>query len=411
MGIWLLVPEHLRLGTWDLLQGWSAQPGCCVEPRLALQLVHEAALCVSGVRQGRTLSQKGFELANGLPFVASAQAIHKLLEAHTIKEAQALQVALGHLRRASGHYEGKLLAIDPHHMHSHTKRQTRRHRHNEKAQAVKTIQTFFCLDADTHHPIAFTMASSAKTVTQATPELLNMTADILKPAPGQALVLADKEHCTAKLFEYAAHKTPFDLLAPMANTPQLKKQLKRIPPEAFTERWAGLATAQRNYQFSKHPDLALHQIIQRCGEGQKDLHLNAFVCTAPCDEIRLLTQEFPKRWHIEEFFNTHQALGWKRAGTLNLHIRYGHATMALLAQAVLHQLRQRKAIPWLNGTQATWPKPYSTALMVISESMMTLFLLPTTMSKMPTNFAPTTKTFRKSSPKRISTPISRGYTT
>src|SRR5213594_2647800 len=26
LGLWLLVPEHLRLGTWDLLRTWSAEP-------------------------------------------------------------------------------------------------------------------------------------------------------------------------------------------------------------------------------------------------------------------------------------------------------------------------------------------------------------------------------------------------
>ncbi|HEV3024783.1 MAG TPA: hypothetical protein VGX76_20040 [Pirellulales bacterium] len=35
-GLWLLVAEHLRLGTWDLLRTWTGQPGDCVEPRLAL---------------------------------------------------------------------------------------------------------------------------------------------------------------------------------------------------------------------------------------------------------------------------------------------------------------------------------------------------------------------------------------
>lgn len=345
MGIWLLAPEHLRLGTWDLLQGWSGLPGPRVEPRLALQLVHEAALCISGVRAGRTLSQKGFELANGLPFVASDNAIHQLLDAHTVEQSQALQVALGQLRRASGHYDGRLLAIDPHHMRSHTKRQTRRHRHNEKERAVKTVQTFFCLDADTCQPLAFTMSSSAKTVTQGAPQLLGMAAAILKSPENQTLVLADKEHCTEKLFDHVLHETPFDFLAPMPNTPQQKKQLQRIPSEEFIERWSGLATAQRPYQFSKRPEFELHQIVQRCGECPEDYHLNAFVCTALRDEIQVLTQEFPKRWHIEEFFNANQALGWKRAGTLNLHIRYGQATMALIAQAAIHQLRQRIGQP------------------------------------------------------------------
>lgn len=67
-----LVAEHLRLGTWDLLCGWTGQPTLRPEPRWAMQLVHEAAICTTGVRAQRTLQQRGgFELANGLPFVAT----------------------------------------------------------------------------------------------------------------------------------------------------------------------------------------------------------------------------------------------------------------------------------------------------------------------------------------------------
>jgi hypothetical protein len=58
VGMWLLLPEHLRLGTWDLLCGWSQAAPETLEPRLALQLVHEAALCTCSRRQGRSLSQK-----------------------------------------------------------------------------------------------------------------------------------------------------------------------------------------------------------------------------------------------------------------------------------------------------------------------------------------------------------------
>ena len=51
-GLWLLVAEHLRLGIWDLLCGWSGQPPDSVAPRLALQLVHEAALCGARSKTG-----------------------------------------------------------------------------------------------------------------------------------------------------------------------------------------------------------------------------------------------------------------------------------------------------------------------------------------------------------------------
>jgi hypothetical protein len=59
-----------------------------------------------------------------------------------------------------------------------------------------------------------------------------------------------------------------------------------------------------------------------------------------------LTVHYPQRWHVEEFFKFNQALGWQRAGTLNLNIRYGQMSMALLAQAAIHQMRQRLGQPF-----------------------------------------------------------------
>ena len=53
LGIWLLVPEHLRLGTWELLMGWTGQPGHTVQPRLALQLVHRAGTLNLNIRYGQ----------------------------------------------------------------------------------------------------------------------------------------------------------------------------------------------------------------------------------------------------------------------------------------------------------------------------------------------------------------------
>ena len=46
VGIWLLIPEYLRLGIWDILKSWSRMPDEQVETRLALQLVNEAILHV-----------------------------------------------------------------------------------------------------------------------------------------------------------------------------------------------------------------------------------------------------------------------------------------------------------------------------------------------------------------------------
>lgn len=345
VGLWLLLPEHLRLGTWDLLCAWAHARPEEVAPRLALQIIHEAALCHCNLRCGRTLSQKGFEVANGLPWVGSDQAIHDLLEARTVADALALQVALGKLRRASGHFAGRLLVLDPHRIKSYSQRQMRRHRLPGEGKARKQAQTFFCLDADTHQPIAFTLAASARTVAQATPELLALVQEILGLAPGTTeppLVLADEEHYTGAIFD-EVHRLPFELLVPMKSTRAQLARWRALPDAAFTRQWAGYAVATQTYRFGEH---AVVELVQRTGEGPATYEFKGYLSQRAGQAVAQLSADYPQRWHVEEFFKTHQALGWQRAGTLNLHVRVGQMTLALVAQAVSHQFRQRLGAPY-----------------------------------------------------------------
>lgn len=348
VGLWLLVPEHLRLGTWDLLRTWTGQPTPQLEPRLALQLVHEAALCVTGIRYGRGLSQRGFEVANGLPFVATDTAIHDLLDAHTVTQARTLQTALGLLRRARGHFCGHRIAIDPHRVRSWSQRQMRRHRsqHHQEESAHKVAQTFFALDVDTHEPIGLTTATSARTVSQATPDLLDLIGPILQPqsqAPGTILVLADGEHFTVELIEELRRRPGWDFLVPLPNCAGRRKALAGWPEGQWTRRWAGFATGKGPLASAAGP---LWMFAQRCGERPEHYEYKSFASTRDGDEVQALTDHFPSRWHIEEFFDAHQALGWKRAGTLNLNVRYGQMSLALVAQAALSQLRRRLGEPY-----------------------------------------------------------------
>jgi len=355
VGLWLLLPEHLRLGTWDLLRSWSGQTAPeSLAPRLALHLVHEAALCRPSLRYGRSLRHKGFELANGLPFLPSDPAIHELLNAHTLEQAHQLQVQLGQLRRASGHFPGQVLALDPHRPISNSKREMVQRRPTAKQPAAKQVQTFFLLDAKSCQPLCLTHASSAQSLAQPTAQLLQMAQRILGPIPqASPLVVADVEHFTTELLDLV-RQTPFDLLVPLRHSQSLQRHYQQIPAQAFTRHWAGFATATEPFQpegtACAQP---CHRYIQRTGEGPQPYYFKGFASTRPRPEIAALTCDFPDRWHIEEFFRVDQDLGWNRAGTLNLHIRLGQMSLALVAQALIHQLRQRLGVPY-----QLWDSPH-----------------------------------------------------
>lgn len=353
VGIWLLIPEYLRLGAWDLLKGWTEESDERIEPRLALQLVNESALCVNGIRMKRALSQKGFELANGLPFIATDAAIHRLLDSRSVARAHLLQLALGKVRHSLGHFTGKLLIIDPHRIESCSKRQMVRRRKDVDSKPAKVAQLFFSVDADTKQPLCCTSASSARTVAQATPELLTLSASILRPGADKPLVLADNEHYSAELFEWVFSQSPFDLLTPLPYNQAVRRSIKRLPAEAFTRRWAGYATAKQPYAITRSAAGPYFQFIQRTGECASEYDYKAFLCTADRNEARDLSIHYPKRWHIEEFFKNDQALGWHRAGTMNLNIRSGRMTLALIAQAACFMMRQRLGAPF-----AQWDAPH-----------------------------------------------------
>jgi len=346
VGLWFLVAEHLRLGTWDLLCGWTDQATERVEPRLALQLVHEAALCATGVRQRRSLGQKGFELVNGLPWLAADTTIHDLLNEHTVQEAQQLQLTLGRLRRASGHFQGKLVIFDPHRVRSYSKRRMQQQCKDSKSKPIKMSQTFFALDGDTEQPICFTTATSSRKVSEATPELLSLVGEILGVDPGESLVVADSEHYAAEVVDHVAAKTPFDLLVPMPQGSSMRRQMESIPAEEFQRHWVGYATAKRPYTPRRSEGGPYWQFIQRNGERAENYSFKSFLSTRDLEVVVALCQRFPKRWHIEEFFNRDQSLGWQRAGTQNLHICYGQMSLALIAQTLIHQFRCRLGDPY-----------------------------------------------------------------
>jgi NAD(P)-dependent dehydrogenase (short-subunit alcohol dehydrogenase family) len=147
---------------------------------------------------------------------------------------------------------------------------------------------------------------------------------------------------------------------------------------------ADLADSPRR---DRHPHAAaesqagpFYEYVQRQGERPEEYSFDAFLATRDGDEVEELAGDFPKRWHVEEFFNAHQALGWNRAGTCDLNIRYGKMTTGLVAQAAIDQFRKRLDPPTANwdakhmatayfgGTLFTSPASYARVLQKVSVS-------------------------------------------
>jgi len=101
------------------------------------------------------------------------------------------------------------------------------------------------------------------------------------------------------------------------------------------------ATASGRYAMDTAKAESFPMFVQRKGERCEDYDYSAFLCSAQRDHLEALTEDYPKRWNAEEFYRHHQDLGWNRAGTMNLNIRFAGMTLALFAQAATYMLRQK----------------------------------------------------------------------
>lgn len=343
VGLWLLVAEHLRLGTWDLIKSWTACNDHDISPRIAMQIVNESALCVSGFRERHCLCNQGFEVLNGLSYVVSDEDVHLLLNKHTVQDAIQMQENLCRLRLIAGHYKWNLLAIDPHRIITYSQRMMPKKRKTPEASPEKMLQTFFCIDAQTGQPLVHTLGSTGLSTTKATIALLEMIGNIL---PHQVLILADKEHFSETLLVSIKDIPLFDAIVP---TPQTSKVKGLAASLNYEKMWAGYAIAQTDYLFkgSKKPFFLLSE---RIGEIPDKYFYKSFISTTNKDALKMLAEDYDQRWTIEEFFNFEGNLGWNRASTMNLNIRYGKMSLALMAQAANYQLRQKLPAPYKQWT-------------------------------------------------------------
>lgn len=207
----------------------------------------------------------------------------------------------------------------------------------EPAEAAhKMMQIFFCVDAFSGQPLAFTLGSGGKNCSAATMQLMSM---IEQGDSKEALFVADKEHFTQEVINYFHHHPTFDWLMP---APDIKKIASNIDQLEYHPLWAGYALAGTTFSFDGSKD-QLQLIVQRQGEQADKYSYKGFLTTSNKKPADLLTLLFPERWTIEEFFNFNGDMAWNRASTFNLHIKYGKQTLALIAQAAEHQLKIKLA--------------------------------------------------------------------
>lgn len=342
VGMWLLIPEMQRLGVWDLLKGWTGGQNIDFDPRIALQLVNESALCINRVRKKNSLGHQGFQLANGMGRLVTDEQVHNLLNKHSIDQAEELLVNLGYQRQLCGHYKGFLIAVDPHRIISTSKRIMAKKKKRPDSPAQKMVQTFFSVCAQTGQPIMASIASTGMPTTKATKKLLSGTEKIIQ---NKALLLADKEHFTQELLTTAKNHPRFDILTPALNTQRIQKQIQQLD---YKPLWAGFAISETNYYFHGNKE-AFRLIAERTGENKRDYEYKAFITTSDRGARELISDNYDERWSVENFFNFENSIGLNRASTLNLNIRYGKLAMSLMAQAATYQLRKR-----LNNQYKNW---------------------------------------------------------
>ena len=347
MGLWLLVPEYLRLGAWDFLQGLFDTNKNALAPQMGMQMVNESALCLNRLRKKGSLCHQGFATVNGLSFLATDESIHELLTANRVASYEQLQSSLLQMRYADGHYDDKgIVAIDPHRIPSASQRTMPKKKKKADQPSVKMYQTFFCNDIHTGQPLGFVIGNSSKNTSRSTLQLMNI---LERGGLSNSLILADKEHFSREIAEFFYHHPNLDILVPAPGT---KRLTERLPHLDYRPLWAGYAIAESEFSF-KGSSLTYRLIVQREGEQDNRYKYKAFITTSPEEARQLIASVYAERWSIEEFFNFEGEMAWNRASTFNLNIRYGKQSLALLAQAATYRFRQNLPGPYKQWSAAS----------------------------------------------------------
>ena len=219
-------------------------------------------------------------------FLAADETVHDLLNHRSVQAYENMQIALMQIRGLQGHYDQQhILAIDPHRIPSATGRTMPCKKKRPGEPAHKMLQTFFCADALTGQPLAFTIGSSGKNCSPATLQLTHM---LEQGGITNALLIADKEHFTRQIGAHFYNHPAFDILMPAPLTQKVRKCFNYLQ---YKPLWAGYALATTTFRFDDSP-LDFQLIVQRQGEKPEKYDYKAFLTTS---SIPSLSKPDPKQ--------------------------------------------------------------------------------------------------------------------
>jgi len=216
---------------------------------------------------------------------------------------------------------------------AYSKRRMRRHRRTKPLARPTSHKPSSCSMPITSQPVCFTTGTSRARPQSRPEELLGLAADILGTKSGQTSCWPMRNTSRSSCWTRSRRRRISTSWSPCPISPASAGKLRELPPRRSSRDGRVTPTAKLAYTPKNSQAGPFYQYAQREGERPEEYHYKAFLSTKDGDEVEELTGDFPKRWHVEEFFNGSQALGWNRAGTCNLNIRYGQMTMALIASS------------------------------------------------------------------------------
>ena len=192
-------------------------------------------------------------------------------------------------------FRAKLVAIDPHRTRSYSKRHMRERVEDPGAKPAKMAQTFWALDADTHQPVCFTTATTARSVVDCHARTDRLGREHLAVRPRAN---ACRRRLRALLERIDRRHSPTHRLRSARSYSQSTCPSATIPGNSskINSRAVGLVSLRRNYPTKSSPAkrAAIGNSSSDYGECPDAWKYKGFLCTSDREEVDRADSRLPQ---------------------------------------------------------------------------------------------------------------------